>query len=62
MQTNWNPKVAERELGYLAERLLAGLMTPNELDRNGEPANLVDGLFAIARALDRIAAALRDAP
>ena len=26
-------------------------ISPNESDSNGEPANLVDGLFAIARAL-----------
>ena len=34
------------------------LTTPNETDRNGEAANVVDGLFAIARALDSIAVAL----
>jgi hypothetical protein len=34
--------------------------SPNELDSNGEPANVVDGLFAIARSLDRIADALHN--
>jgi hypothetical protein len=29
--------------------------SPNEADSNGETANVVDGLFAIARALDRVA-------
>ena len=38
----------------IARALLSVLMSPNELDSNLEPANVVDGLFAIARALDRI--------
>ncbi len=32
--------------------------SPNERDRNGEVANIVDGLFEIARALHRIANAM----
>ena len=28
--------------------------SPNETDSNGECANVVDGLFAIARALDAV--------
>jgi hypothetical protein len=32
--------------------------SPNECDRNGETANVVDGLFAIARALDGVADAI----
>jgi len=36
------------------------LISPNESDRNGEAANVVDGLFAISRALNRIAVALED--
>jgi hypothetical protein len=35
------------------------LVSPNEGDSNGEAANVVDGLFAIARAIDRLAAATR---
>jgi hypothetical protein len=35
-------------------------ITPNESDSNGEPANMVDGLFAIARAIGDLAAAIRD--
>ena len=31
------------------------LISPNEADRNFEPANVVDGLFAIARAMWDIA-------
>ncbi len=33
-------------------------VSPNESDRNMEPANVVDGLFAIARGLHAIADAL----
>lgn len=29
--------------------------SPNESDSNGEPANVVDGLFAIARAINKLA-------
>jgi hypothetical protein len=36
------------------------LISNNESDRNLEPANVVDGLFAIARALERVAVALRE--
>lgn len=28
--------------------------TDDTLDRNGEPGNVADGLFAIARAIDRL--------
>lgn len=34
--------------------------SPNETDRNGEPANIVDALFAIARALADLADAVRE--
>jgi hypothetical protein len=34
------------------------LESPNESDRNLEAANVVDGLFAIARSLDRCAQAI----
>jgi len=43
----------------LAKALQATLISPNEADRNLEPANVVDGLFAIARALQNIANELR---
>ena len=33
-------------------------ISPNETDSNLEPANVVDGLFSIARAIDRLAAAI----
>jgi hypothetical protein len=34
-------------------------ISPNEADSNGEPANIVDGLFAIARSIDGLATAVR---
>ena len=39
--------------------IAAGLISANEADTNGEPANVVDGLFAIARAIDRLAEAVQ---
>jgi hypothetical protein len=45
-------------LTRLAKALADALFSPNELDRNMEPANVVDGLFAIARALNRVATAI----
>lgn len=33
----------------------SALISPNEADSNSEPANVVDGLFAIARAIDHLA-------
>jgi hypothetical protein len=35
--------------------------TPNESDRDGEPGNIVEGLFAIARAIDDLTAAIQKA-
>lgn len=41
------------------EKVLGGcLISTNEADQNGEVANVVDGLFAIARALQAIATAI----
>lgn len=36
------------------------LISPNEADANLEPANVVDGLCEIARAMNRIAKALTE--
>ena len=44
--------------GDTARAIWGTLQSPNELDSNLEPANVVDGLFAIARALDRVARAI----
>jgi len=38
--------------------LKAALISPNEPDRDGEPSNIVDGLLAIARAIDGLKAAV----
>lgn len=43
----------------VAKALHNTLISPNENDRNGEEANVVDGLFAIARALNGVASELR---
>lgn len=48
------------EVASALECLAQGLWSANELDRNAEHANVVDGLFAIARALDGVASAVRD--
>ena len=57
-----NPDVT-RELNITdALTLLAGnLRSPNESDSNGEAANVVDGLFAIARGLHAVAEAIKAA-
>ena len=44
-----------------AAALRQTLISPNECDSNSEDANVVDGLFAIARALRDVAAAVREA-
>lgn len=40
------------------EALLDVFISPNESDSNGEAANVVDGLFAIARSLRKLAGAI----
>jgi hypothetical protein len=42
----------------VADALQSTLISPNEADSNSEPANVVDGLFAIARAIDHLADAI----
>jgi len=42
----------------IAGALWGTFQSPNERDRNLEAANVVDGLFAIARALERLADAV----
>ena len=54
--------MSEAKRSDVATAILESLISPNEQDRNLEPANVVDGLFAIARALGRIADALEDRP
>jgi len=54
MKTNTNTK-------RVMEAIRATLISPNECDSNMEAANVVDGLFAIARAINRVATAINDA-
>ncbi len=44
----------------ITDGLGSTLISPNEVDLNMEAANVVDGLFAIARALHDVAAAIRE--
>jgi hypothetical protein len=44
---------------HTARAMYDVLSSPNETDSNFETANVVDGLFAIARSMDRVADALR---
>jgi len=44
----------------LASAISNCLITPNESDSNWEPANVVDGLFAIARAIHHVARAIEN--
>jgi hypothetical protein len=37
-----------------ARAMTEALVSPNETDANLEPANVTDGLFAIARSIDRL--------
>lgn len=48
------------EIDPVASAISQSFISPNESDKNLEPANVVDGLFAIARALDRIATVLEN--
>ena len=48
-----------REDLNLGGAIVATLTSPNEMDSNLETANVVDGLFAIARALQKIAHELK---
>jgi hypothetical protein len=44
-----------------AHAILAAFISPNEPDRNLEPANFVDAVCQLARAIDRLAAATEQA-
>lgn len=46
----------------LVDALFGTLSSPNETDSNLEAANVVDGLFAIARALHHVAEAIENQP
>lgn len=42
----------------IANAIHANFTSPNEPDKNLEAANVVDGLFAISRAINRLADAI----
>jgi hypothetical protein len=44
----------------VADALRGVFVSPNEADRNMEPANVVDGLFAVARAIHELARAIAE--
>jgi hypothetical protein len=54
----WRCKVTNKIDDQVAKALRQTLVSPNEYDSKGEAANVVDGLFAIARALNRVAKAI----
>jgi hypothetical protein len=51
----------EKDQTQIAGALKTALISPDEPDRADEPANIVDGLFAIARAIDGLTAAVQKA-
>jgi len=53
--------MTEKVQTQIVGALKAALISPNEPDRDGEPSNIVDGLFAIARAIDGLTAAVQKA-
>jgi hypothetical protein len=56
MNTTKNGKSTDGDV--IARALHAGFASENESDRNFEAANAVDGLFALARSVDRLAKAV----
>lgn len=44
----------------IADAIRATLESPNETDRNGEAANVVDGLYYIGWALNKLADAVKE--
>jgi hypothetical protein len=48
----------ETDNEYTADAIRTTLISPNEQDSRLAPANVVDGLFAIARSMDRVAIAI----
>ena len=47
-------------LAAIAKAIWGTLESPSEMDRNLESANVVDGLFAIARSIGDLADAIRE--
>ena len=53
--------MTDKDQTQIAGALKTALISPNEPDRAGEPSNIVDALFAIARAIDGLTAAVQKA-
>jgi hypothetical protein len=53
-----NRSEQELEMSVIMQAIANRLVSPNESDSNGEVANVVDGLFAIARGLHAVAKAI----
>ena len=51
---------SERDVVKVLRWLASTFESINELDEQGEPTNVVDGLFAIARAIEHLASATED--
>ena len=49
-------------IGETGSAIRRTLESPSECDNNGESANVVDGLFSIARSIDGLAGAIRERP
>lgn len=43
-----------------AKAIRDALISPNEYDSNGETANVVDGLFALARAIRKLTETIQE--
>jgi hypothetical protein len=50
----------DHPLFWVATAIKSVFISPNERDRNMEPANVVDGLYAISRSLFGVADAIRE--
>lgn len=51
--------MTDKQIKSVLETVYGVFESANECDSNGEAANVVDGLFAIARAIERLATVLR---
>ena len=50
----------DERIKHLIQAIYGVFESPNEVDVNLEPANVVDGLFAIARAINNLAKAIKE--
>jgi hypothetical protein len=57
-----NEDYTAKDIVDAIENMSQRLGSENESDRNGEVAYVTDGLFAIARAIEDLAKAIREKP